>query len=88
MKITICVSFFEGKGHCFVSIIPSDYEEIKYTKSECYFYELASGSYEIALNGVSGGRVVVEVLNEDNEEIGRKEIKREGVFQRSLFITI
>jgi hypothetical protein len=88
MEIKICVTFFEGRGHCFVTITPSDYEEKKYTKSECYFYELPPGSYEVALQGVSGGRVLVEVLNEDDEEIGKKEIKKQGAFQRSLFINI
>lgn len=88
MKIKICVTFFEGRGHCSVTIIPSDYEIKKYTRSECYFWELDTGSYEIALQGVSGGRVLIEVLNEEDEEIARKEIKKQGVFQRSLFINI
>ena len=88
MKVKICVTFFEDKGHCFVTIIPSDYEETKFTKSECYFYELKAGSYEVALQGVSAGRVLVEVLDENESEIGRKEIKKQGEFQRSLFINV
>lgn len=88
MEIEISVTFFGGKGHCNVTVIPSDYETTHYSETDSYFFELADGAYDIELEGVSAERVVVEVFNPDKESIGRKEIKKEGQFTRSLDITV
>ena len=89
MNITICVTFFEGKGHCNVNVIPSEYETFLFSKTSCADYELPPGSYDIAMVGVSPpGGTLLEVHDDNDILIGKKEIKKEGFFSKFLTITI
>ena len=88
MEIEIRITFFGGRGHCNVTIIPSDYETTKYSSSGSFLFELANGAYDVELQGVSAERVVVEVFKPDGELIGEKEIRKQGNFLRFLDITI
>jgi hypothetical protein len=88
MEIEIKVSFFGGKGHCNVTVIPSDYETTRYEKTRSFFFELPKGSYNLQLQGVSAERVLVEVINPEGKVIGIKEIKKEGAFMRSLDVEV
>jgi hypothetical protein len=88
MEIEIRITFFGGRGHCNVTIIPSDYETTKYSSSGSFLFELENGAYDVELQGVSAERVVVEVFQPDGELIGEKEIKKQGNFLRFLDITI
>lgn len=88
MEIEIKIDFFGGRGHCNVTIIPSDYETTEYTSSGSFLFELEQGSYDVALQGVSAERVVVEALNPNGEIIADKEIRKEGNFLRSMDLVI
>ena len=88
MEIEIKITFFGGKGHCNVTIIPTDYETTKYLSSGSFLFELEKGAYDIELQGVSAERVLVEVINPEGSLIGDKEIKKEGNFMRALDIII
>ena len=88
MEIEIKITFFGGRGHCNVTIIPSDYETTHYPHTMSFLFELEKGAYDIELQGVSAERVLVEVFNPDGELLGDKEIKKEGNFMRSLDITV
>lgn len=88
MEIEIRITFFGGRGHCNVTIIPSDYETTKYSSSGSFLFELENGAYDVELQGVSAERVVVEVFKPDGELIGEKEIRKQGNFLRFLDITI
>jgi hypothetical protein len=84
MEIEIKITFFGGKGHCNVTIIPSDYETTHYAESGSYLFELEKGFYDIELQGVSAERVELEVIDADGNLLAEKEIKKEGNFMRSL----
>ncbi len=88
MEIEIKIDFFGGRGHCNVTIIPSDYETTEYTSSGSFLFELEQGAYDVALQGVSAERVVVEAINPNGEVIADKEIKKEGNFMRSMDLVI
>ena len=88
MEIEIRITFFGGRGHCNVTITPSDYETTKYSSSGSFLFELENGAYDVELQGVSAERVVVEVFKPDGELIGEKEIRKQGNFLRFLDITI
>ena len=88
MEIEIRITFFGGRGHCNVTIIPSDYETTKYSSSGSFLFELENGAYDVELQGVSAERVVVQVFKADGELIGEKEIRKQGNFLRFLDITI
>lgn len=88
MEIEIKITFFGGKGHCNVTVIPSDYETTHYPSSKSFLFELDKAAYDIELQGVSAQRVLVEVFNPDGEKLGEKDIKKEGNFMRSLDIIV
>jgi len=89
MDITICLTFFEGKGHCNLNIIPSDFQTFKFTKSSCAAYKLQPGTYSVAVVGVSPiGGTLIEVSDAAGKQIAKKEIKKEGNFSRFITITI
>jgi hypothetical protein len=89
MQITVCVTFFEGRGHLNLFIVPSDYEITRYNSSGCYHFELEPGNYDLSLEGVApAGGVKLEVLDADEKVIAKKQVKKEGVFQRYLPVNL
>lgn len=86
-KIILCIEFKGGKGYCFITPLGTEYEIIKAEKSECYEFRLASGTYDILCQGVSpaGGTVIV-VNDASGNELGKKEIKKEGYFSKKTTI--
>ena len=88
MEIEIKITFFGGRGHCNVTVIPSDYETTEYSSSGSFLFELEEGTYDVELQGVSAERVMVEAINPDGEIIANKEIKKEGNFMRSMDLVI
>lgn len=88
MEIEIKITFFGGKGHCNLTIIPTDYETTEYDSSGSFLFELETGTYDVALQGVSAERVLVEAFNPDGELLADKEIRKQGNFLRSMDLVI
>jgi hypothetical protein len=88
MEIEIKITFFGGRGHCNVTIIPTDYETTEYDSSGSFLFELENGTYDVELQGVSAERLVVEAFNPDGELIADKEIRKQGSFMRSMDLVI
>lgn len=87
-SISICLTFRGGKGHCYVTVIPSSYDIVKFERSECYEYKLPPGTYDIMFQGVSpkGGTTIS--VSEGENEIAKREITREGYFSKKITTTI
>ena len=89
MEITVCVTFYGGKGHLNLTVIPADYDTTGYTSSGCYSYELKAGQYDLSLEGVAPpGGLLLEVRDDHEKLIALKEVKKEGFFQRFLPVVI
>ncbi len=88
MEIEIKITFFGGRGHCNLTIIPTDYETTEYDSSGSFLFELDKGTYDVALQGVSPERVVVEAIDPDGQIIADKEIVKQGNFLRTMDLVI
>jgi len=85
MDVSVCVTFYEGRGHLNLTIIPSDYDTTRYSGSGCYVFTLEKGNYDLSLEGVSpAGGLLVEVFDGQEKLLAKKQVKKEGFFQRFL----
>ncbi|HEY8388883.1 MAG TPA: hypothetical protein VIK74_09780 [Parasegetibacter sp.] len=85
MEISICATFYSGKGHLNIIILHSDYKPQRYESSGCYIFSLEPGEWEASLQGVAPqGGVLVEVFDAREHLIGSKKISKEGTFNRFL----
>jgi len=86
-EVTVCLEFRSGKGYCYITVIPTDYEIYRMDNSECVAYTLKPGSYEIMLEGISpAGGTKAELFIEDVLS-GTKNMK-EGPFSRYFNVSI
>lgn len=89
MTISICIEFRGGKGHCYVTILLSEYEIIKFETTECYEYNLPSAEYDILFEGVSPAEgTKIKITDSGGNEIGKRHITKEGYFSKKVTITI
>ncbi|MFM2361877.1 MAG: hypothetical protein EAZ16_03010 [Sphingobacteriales bacterium] len=88
-KIFLCLEFKGGKGHCYVTILMSDYHIVKFDESECYEYLLPTGSYDILCDGVCPSMSTTITITDENETVlAKRRITREGNFSKIIQITL